>query len=114
MQREYLQKLKEEKDVVEGFTKLREETIKSKQKLTFCIQCSCLIFEHDRLHIDHEIRRISKDDLYEPSKLLLPAENKKTNAVSLQFILCESHISWNVTPVPLWLLLVAHEPQLHN
>ena len=34
-------------------------------------------------HKDHEVKKLSKTDLNEPSKFMHPAENKKTNAVSV-------------------------------
>ena len=86
MQMNFLEKLKKERDVVEDFKTLREEALASKQDLSFCIQCSKIVIGIDKKHHGHQTRMISKDDFIEPSKLLLPAENKKTNAVSINFL----------------------------
>ena len=86
MQMKFLEKLKKERDVVEDFKKLREDALASKQNLSFCIQCSKIFIGIDKQHDGHQTRKLSKHDFVEPSKFLLPAENKKTNAVSIKFI----------------------------
>lgn len=82
MQKDFLAKLMEEKESIELMKKSREDAMQSKKNLIFCNQCSSIFIDFDQKHVGHQTKRISKKDLNEPSKFLLPAENKKTNAVS--------------------------------
>lgn len=82
MQKEFLEKLEKEKSDVEDYKKLRQEVMDSKKILMLCQQCSCIFIDNDEKHSNHTTRKISKEELKEPSKFLMPAENKKTNAVS--------------------------------
>ena len=52
--------------------------------LFFCYQCGH-VFTSTAMddHQEHKTAELSKSDLNKPSKFLAPAENKKTNAVSM-------------------------------
>ena len=82
VQNEIKNKLQAEKDQVEKYAKLRKETQSNSEKAHFCLDCNLLFSSTSQVHAGHRTRSLSASDILEPSKFMIPAENKKTNAVS--------------------------------
>lgn len=85
IQNEIKQKLQQEREDVEKVAKKREEWLSAHKTVHFCFDCNKMFVETNTGHKDHKVKKLSKTDLNEPSKFMHPAENKKTNAVSVFF-----------------------------
>ncbi len=90
LQNEIKNQLQTEKDEVEELERIYEGLSDHRNgAINFCMDCSIIVTKPDKSqqHKTHNFKTLSKADLQEPSKFMIPAENKKTNAVGITFLI---------------------------